>query len=543
MSTTATPRSRIACRAPHLCNVTWHWDDTEAACMSAASAPRRSLDTLIAPPVTWHGTASTSLPALTLHVDEESWDAISAAAVSVHGLHVNRHALAEVFEEVTSNATPDFDAMRSQPEHALALEVLCLDKSVRLAAISGAMGNPSDGDSQALIAQFEEALEARLAQGGPTDQTNLGTSGLSAFPYTRARVAGLLDAAFEARKKQHAWTAMSDFVKAEIVALSAQAGLGSKFDVASGGSVVSNDGKRKLGSGEIAVTLSNPSPKWSAAKAQSMVDPEVWRDAQERIPEEDISVTLADATRAARKEEAGVNIDDFVVETTAEIKIFVRQGDAVSGAEVDATTKSLGVAEFEAGRNVMGSHFYVPDTSQMSPEKALATLARARVRADKRKEEAKEIANTLHSTIRKVASLALNETILCEDSNRTFTFQVNKKRSLDVERLSQQHPQFVSDIRASKRGKATPSLDQFRAALDASGLADDADTLIEASSSVPEPTLMVKVFDAASSKAVAPSALGKAAAQDKIKRGLALSGRVFTEALSQETSDDIRPQE
>ena len=522
-------RRKIACLNPAKCGSRWHWSDSNPPCATdfGRVSSRNPLSGLASVP------SSRKTPMLSgdgdgihLNFSDEEWEAFTSTAESIHGLHVNRHALVEVVEKITGGGNV-MGSISSDPEQALAYEILCLDKGSRDAVARVAIGEEFSSD-EALVEQFSDDLEAILARSHGTDKSNDGGLSLDAFPYTKQRIAGVLDAAFEAQRKKHAFDAMKRDLTKEMYDDHPDR-VGQKWTVR-GNSVLPFDDKNQR-SGDVIVHMGERVGAYDATEAKKVLSQDEWDAALAQMTESDISVSVTDIKKVAK--DRGIDVSKFEDEDTTKVRIMVSLPDAAD-KEMDSTTKAEGIKEWKAGRGTFGSRFYVPDVSDMDEEQAFAALAKARARADRNHSEAHEVAQTLHAGIRGIESVALNQTLRYGDSDRGYTFQVNKTKRFNAEAFDDVYPEIRPGIQKSAYASGTYSPNQkaVEAALGATKSEAEVKNVMSKSRkpSAPTPRFdVVEHSDKGYSK-VKPAAEGKARADARISRGEALNGRILTES-------------
>jgi len=537
-----TTRTQITCLKPQHCGAKWHWSDSTPECGASADAAksRRALGGLAAPaPFSSTYGAPARRPAtgegLHLEADEASMLALENASAAVHGLRVNRHALAEVIECVSAG-TLDVNEVRSDADLALAYEVLCLDADVQEAVVRLTVQG-ADGD-EGVFGPALKSFRGALSSPRGVETPDQATDTLDDFPYTKQRLAGVLDAAYEAQKRHHAHDAMVTDVTGRLYRMFPDK-IAKKWIVR--GNTVQEYAAKAVRAGDTIISMGQREGSFDVERAEGVLTDDEWAAARAATPDGEISIPADDLKREAKAQE--VDIDPFHDQATTEVKIMVSLGeetdaDAPFGKSSNESAKAAGLADYAHGRSLNGSRYYVPDLAEVDDDRAFATLVRARARADMRKNESGEIAEVLKATIRGVEAVAMNHTIRYEDSARDFAFQSNQKRNFDRDLFSTFHPEIEKSLKAKARvSGVTPSEAAVTAQVRARyGDGDDAslERALSALHKTPSntPRLSVAVESGGKVRNVAPSATGKAIAAERIASGQALNGRVLTEALA-----------
>ena len=532
MTNANTQRVRVPCLDSARCGTRWHWSDTTPLCGASSRSARKSVDALVAlrppaPMLLGPDAVTPTDEGIRLEFTEETWEAFALASSAVHGLHVNRHALVSVVERVTSGG---WDSSNSATdEEVLAFEILCLDEDTRLAVARAAMGPGADRDDT-----LEEVLAAGLADllahAHGAEAANEDGPTLAAFPHLRERVAGLIDASYEAQKKTHAYAAMVSEITKKMYEQHKDR-VGQKWIVRGSRALPFAKGQER--SGDIVINMSTKQGLYDVGVAKDNMTPEEWADALSKTRAEEIAVTPA-ALRAEAKRR-NIPVEAFVSESTSQVDLMIAvrdEADPLGDVPFESgskTAKADGEAEYRRGVRTFGSHFYVAPPDPDDKEKSFATLVSARARADMRRAEADGVASALKETVRKIEPLAVNMTLRYEGSKRDFVFQVNKTTSFDKEGFSSFYPEVVDAVRknAQAADKVTPSKRAIQEALAASrGEEKSADVDTYRKPSTPRPLLKVVGEDGSQKE---PSALGKHSAEGRISRGDALNGRAFLE--------------
>lgn len=527
---------KVVCRAPETCKVRYHLSEESAPCLVGSYAPAGAK----AVPINSIGVAPkmNRKPVEMGHgiridsISNDEWIAAVEKASTVHCFNVHSESLKTVVEGVTSGEKAS-DIVGDDSRKALAYEVLSLSEETRKAVVAASY--PSDSLDDEFVSAMSDSLHQQLE-----DAQDKYTGG-EYFPHTMKRVGGVLDAAYEAQRAHHAWDAMTSDMTERIYSEHPER-IGGKW-VVRGRTVVSEDEAGEPRNGDIAIHLGERIGSFDASLARKSMTDEQWATARKAVEKDSLNVSLPELKDAATA--VGVKLEDYIDRGTTEVKITVstknEDGEEGKDEAVDTTTKRAGVADYEAGKNTFGSHFYVPDTSEMSKDKAFATLVIARERASERRAETNEIAQTLHASVREMDGVVRNRRITHEDSKRTFAFQANAKKSFNRKRLVEDYPALEEKIRETKfaAGSFEPNEKAIRSTLATSlGNEKKADEFIKGNArKAPAKTPRASVYRASEGgtlEKMEPSKWGAVKASERIGRGEAINGRVLTEHLNRQ---------